>query len=156
METPYGIDVCWNSCILDRFVLFGSTRSEVEHNSVAVECAMAAARWSHGDGNGHPYPPLHCRDARGPLRCVGLPPDLQCASLAPPAVNRKHRGIVAVLILNGTWIHLVHRSARRKAFVRMTSVMMARTRTFAVKAARTKRTSRPPTPMRRVISDTWR
>ena len=71
---------------------------------------MAAARWHHGDGNSHPYPSLHCPPGRSPLRFVGLPPDLQCAPLAPPAVNRKHCGIVAVLTLHGAWIHLAHQS----------------------------------------------
>jgi hypothetical protein len=89
MAIPYGIGVQWNHDILHIFVPSGIARNKVTHNSVAIKCAVVASRWAHLVGDNRPYPLVHRDPRRNLLRRMGLPPNLQRASLAPPSVSRK-------------------------------------------------------------------
>jgi hypothetical protein len=88
MAIPYGIGVQRNRDILHILVPSGIARNKVAHNSVAIKCTMVASRWTQFAGNNHPYPLPYCDHGRNHLRRMGLPPNLQRASLAPPAVSR--------------------------------------------------------------------
>ena len=96
LAIPYGIGVQWNRYILHILVSFGVARNQVTHDSVAIKCTVVASGWAHLVGNDHPYPLLHCDPGRNHLRCMGLPPNLQRASLTPPSVSRKRARICRV------------------------------------------------------------
>lgn len=89
MAISYGIGVQWNRDIPHILVPSGIARNKVTHNSVAIKCTVVASRWTHLVGNNHPYPLLHCDHGRNHLCRMGLPPNFQRASLAPPSVSRK-------------------------------------------------------------------
>jgi hypothetical protein len=89
MAIPYGIGVRWNRDIPHILVPSGIARNKVTHNSVAIKCTVVASPWARLVGNDHPYPLLHCDPGRSHLCRMGLPPNIQRASLAPPSVSRK-------------------------------------------------------------------
>jgi hypothetical protein len=88
MATPYGIGVRWIYDVLRLSFRSGITRNKITINSMAIKCTVVAARWAHIVGNNHPYSVFHRHTCRNHLRGMGLPPNLQCAPVISPHVNR--------------------------------------------------------------------
>ena len=84
MAIPYGIGVQWNRNIFRALVPSGIARNKITHNSVAIKCTVVASRWARLIGSNHSYPLLHCHPGRNHRCGLGLLPNFQRASFAPP------------------------------------------------------------------------